>query len=76
MILSALLSLGFTWKAGYRGVSILQFGLSMLLFSTLHMWHGESAKTEEKTAKVLSIREVLALPGAKQGLLGLPATAR
>ena len=70
MILSALLSSGFTWKAGYRGVSILQFAQSILLFSTLHMWHGESAKTEEKTAKVLSIREVLALPGAKQGLLG------
>jgi len=69
MILSALLSSGFTWKAGYRGVSVLQFALSVLLFSTLHMWGGEKMQSEERTAKVLSVREVMALPGAKEGFL-------
>ena len=69
MILSALLSAGFTWKAGYRGVSILQFALSILLFATLKMWGGERMQAEERSAKVLSVREVLALPGAKAGLL-------
>ena len=69
MILSAMLATGFTWKAGYRGVSLLQFALSLLLFSTLHMWGGGGMRAEEKEAKVLSVREVLALPGAKSGLL-------
>jgi len=69
MILSALLASGFTWKAGYRGVSLIQAALSVLLFATLHMWGGERMQAEERGAKVLSVREVLALPGAKQGLL-------
>ena len=69
MILSAMLASGFTWKAGYRGVSLLQFALSLLLFSTLHMWGGGRMQAEEKEAKVLSVREVLALPGAKPGML-------
>ena len=69
MILSALMSSGFTWKAGYRGVSLMQFALSILLFATLKLWRGETMQTEERAAKVLSVREVLALPGAKAGLL-------
>ena len=69
MILSALLSSGFTWKAGYRGVSLMQFALSILLFATLKLWSGERMQEEKHGAKVLSVREVLTLPGAKPGLL-------
>ena len=69
MILSSLLASGFTWKAGYRGVSLLQFALSVLLFATLGLWRGERVQQEERAAKVLTVREVLALPGAKAGLL-------
>ena len=69
-VMSAVLSLGMKWTAGYRTVSMLQFALSIVLFSTLRLWGGEKAKEEERRSKVLSVRQVLALPGAKQGLLG------
>ncbi len=69
-VMSGVLSLGMKWPAGYRTVSVMQFALSMVLFSTLGLWGGEKAKEEERSAKVLSIKQVLALPGAKQGLLG------
>jgi len=68
MVMSAALSSGLEWPWGYRGVSALQFLLSVVLFATLRLWGGETIAQEEKQAKVLSIRQVLALPGAKQGL--------
>ena len=69
-VMSAALSLGMKWTAGYRGVSMMQYGLAAVLLLTLGLWGGEKAKQEERSAKVLSVRQVLALPGAKQGLLG------
>ena len=69
-VMSAALSMGMTWTAGYRGVSAMQYALAIVLLMTLHMWGGEKAKQEERSAKVLSVRQVLALPGAKQGMFG------
>lgn len=69
-VMSAALSLGMKWPAGYRGVSAMQYGLAFVLLMTLHLWGGEKAKEEERSAKVLSVRQVLALPGARQGLFG------
>ena len=69
-VMSGVLSLGMRWPAGYRTVSVMQFALSIVLLSTLRLWGGEKAKEEEQSAKVLSVKQVLALPGAKQGLLG------
>ena len=69
-VMSGVLSLGMKWTAGYRAVSMLQFALSIVLLSTLKLWGGEKTKEEERSAKVLSVRQVLALPGAKQGLFG------
>ena len=68
IVMSAALGLGMKWTAGYRGVSAMQFALGILLLSTLGLWQGEKTKGEERAAKVLTVREVLALPGAKQGL--------
>jgi len=68
-VMSTALSWGLKWTAGYRGVSAMQFALAIVLLMTLNLWGGEKAKEEEKSAKVLSVRQVLALPGAKQGLL-------
>ena len=68
--MSGVLSLGMKWTAGYRAVSMLQFALSIVLLSTLRLWGGEKMKEEERSAKVLSVKQVLALPGAKQGLFG------
>ena len=69
-VMSAALSMGMKWTAGYRGVSAMQYALAIVLLMTLGLWGGEKAKEEERSAKVLSIRQVLALPGAKQGMLG------
>lgn len=67
-VMSAALSHGMKWTAGYRGVSAMQYALAIVLLMTLNLWGGEKAKEEERSAKVLSARQVLALPGAKQGL--------
>ena len=69
-VMSAALSSGMNWTAGYRGVSAMQYALALVLLMTLRLWGGEAAKEEERSAKVLSIKEVLALPSAKQGLFG------
>ncbi|MGN0773676.1 MAG: MFS transporter [Candidatus Ventricola sp.] len=69
MVMSAVLAGGMRWTAGYRGVSAMQFALSIVLLMTLKLWAGEKAQDGEREAKVLTVRQVLSLPGAKQGLL-------
>ena len=69
MVMSAVLAAGMRWTAGYRGVSAMQLALSIVLFATLKLWRSETAQGGEKNAKVLTVRQVLSLPGAKQGLL-------
>lgn len=69
MVMSAVLAAGMRWTAGYRGVSAMQLALSIVLFVTLKLWAGEKAQNGEKEAKVLTVRQVLLLPGARQGLL-------
>ena len=69
MVMSAVLTAGMRWTAGYRGVSAMQLALSIVLFTTLKLWASEKAQNGEREAKVLTVRQVLSLPGAKQGLL-------
>ena len=69
MVMSAVLAAGMRWTVGYRGVSAMQLALSVVLFSTLKLWQDASAQDGEREAKVLTVRQVLSLPGAKQGLL-------
>lgn len=69
MVMSAVLAAGMRWTVGYRGVSAMQLALSIVLFATLKLWQDASAQNGEKEAKVLTVRQVLSLPGAKQGLL-------
>ena len=69
-VMSAVLSLGMRWTAGYQTVGAMQYALAIALLLTLKLWGGEKTREEEKRAKVLSVRQVLALPGAKQGLFG------
>ncbi len=69
MVMSAVLAAGMRWTAGYRGVSAMQLALSIVLFATLKLWQDEKGQDGEKSAKVLTVRQVLSLPGAKQGLL-------
>ncbi|MBQ4546209.1 MAG: MFS transporter [Oscillospiraceae bacterium] len=58
------------WNLGYRWVSVLQVILTAVLFLTLPLWKEE--KAPEKTAgkpKALSIREIFAIPGAREVML-------
>ena len=68
-VMSWALSSGMRWTAGYRGVSILQFMLSVVLLLTLGLWHEGRRDEEGRSTKVVPVREILALPGAKPGLL-------
>ncbi len=69
MALSALLRSGFSWAAGYRLVGALQCLLSAALFLTLPLWAKANDAAEAARTRDLSVRQVLALPGAKQGML-------
>ena len=68
MILTLCLSSGMNWKSGYRALGALQVALSITLFATLKLWQRSNVQEEEKSAKVLSVAQVLALRGAKPGL--------
>jgi len=68
LILSAALGAGFAWRWGYRTVFALQMTLCIVMLLTLRLWKQGSIEQEEKNAKVLSVRQVLALPGALAGM--------
>ena len=55
------------WNLGYRWVGFLQMALTAALFMTLPLWK-ENRTEKQKTApaKVLSIKEIFAIPGAKE----------
>ena len=65
-LLAAAMTKG-SWNLGYRWVAILQIILTAVLFLTLPLWKEEKSFGEisEKT-KPLSIKEVFAIPGAKE----------
>ena len=64
-IMAYALSGGRGWNAGYRYVGILQVVLTAALFLSLPLWksrsHGEAAGEDH----VLSLKEIVAIPGAK-----------
>ena len=68
ILLSACMSAGASWRAGYWTIGLMQCALSAALLLTLSLWRREGTQAEERAAKVLSVRQVLALPGAKQGM--------
>lgn len=55
------------WNLGYRWVGFLQIALTAVLFMTLPLWK-ENRTEEQKTApaKALSMKEIFAIPGAKE----------
>lgn len=69
LILSACLSLGAGWQGGYRTIGFLQIALCIALFATLGLWTHSGVSDEEENARVLTVGQVLALPGAKAGMI-------
>lgn len=72
-IMSFALTRGMRWNQGYRVVFLLQIILTIILIFSLPLWKkrtdGTEAVTSEVEAKPLSIREILAIPGAKEIML-------
>ena len=65
-IMGAVLTGGTTWNTGYRIISVLQIVLTAVLIFSLPKWKKQNTLFEETTSeKVLSLKEILAIPGAK-----------
>lgn len=65
-LLAAAMTKG-SWNLGYRWVSFLQIILTAVLFLTLPLWKEEKTNTKNSVkTKPLSIKEIFAIPGAKE----------
>ena len=65
-IMGAVLTGGATWNTGYRIISVLQIVLTAVLIFSLPKWKKQNTLFEETTSeKVFSLKEILAIPGAK-----------
>ena len=69
VILSGALARGMVWRLGYGVIGVLQVVLCAVLFGTLNLWKQGNVQEEERSAKVLSVPQVLAIPGAKAGMV-------
>ena len=55
------------WNAGYRYISIMQIVLTAILFFSLSLWKKNDEENKEKiSTKVLSLKEIIKIPGAKE----------
>ena len=70
-IMGFCLTRGMLWNAGYRFIFIIQICLTAILIFSMPLWKKNSTETDEKqkTAKSLSIKELVKLPGAKSVLV-------
>ena len=65
-IMGAVLTGGATWNTGYRIISILQIVLTAVLVFSLPKWKEQKTSSEETMGgKVLSLKEIIGIPGAK-----------
>lgn len=70
-ILSNALASGGTWNDGYRHICYLQLGLTLILMLSLPLWkkRGEPQNGEELSDRPMKLKEIIALPGAKEVML-------
>ena len=69
-IMGAVLTGGASWNTGYRIISVLQIALTAVLVFSLPTWTGQNISSGETIhAKALSLKEILAIPGAKAVML-------
>ena len=69
-IMGAALTGGATWNTGYRMISVLQILLTAVLIFSLPKWEKQNADSEKDALeKALSLKEILAIPGAKAIML-------
>ena len=61
-----------SWNAGYKAISIIQFALVAVLLFSLPLWkkaQSPAGNSEQTHQQILSVRQLIGLPGAKQVLL-------
>ena len=69
-IMSYALSSGRGWNMGYRYISLLQIGLTLLLLCGLPLWkENRRSERDQGRGKGSSLREIVALPGAKETMI-------
>lgn len=69
-IMGACLTGGLPWTGGYRIISVLQIGLTAVLFATLYMWKGSEARGQETgERKTMGFWQVFRLSGAKEAMV-------
>lgn len=67
-ILSLVLNGENGWRGGYRIAVLIQVFIAAVLFCTIPLWkkaHGKEAGEEEPEVKVLSLKEIVKIPGVK-----------
>lgn len=68
-IMSFYLHRGTDWQGGYRAISFLQIGLTVLLFCSLPLWKRSSADAEEASAEPVPMQKLLHKRGVLQALV-------
>lgn len=73
-VMSYALTNGNSWNKGYWYISMIQIVLTAVLVISLPLWKGRGEKNSgdgdsEKAAKALTLKEILAIPGAKEIML-------
>ena len=68
-IMGAALTGGLSWNTGYRIISLLQVVLTAVLFLSLPLWKTRKEEAAGEKAKPLTMRQILALKGAKEVFL-------
>ncbi len=72
-IMSSAMTAG-SWNDGYRTISFLQLGLTVILILSLPLWKkvssgNHTSTSQEKPTKPMSLRDVMRFPGAKAVML-------
>ena len=67
-IMSYALTGGLGWNTGYRYIAILQAVLTAILFLSLPLWKNKNiaANNDEQSKRVLSLKQVISIRGAKE----------
>ena len=69
-IMGAALTGGMRWNTGYSIIAVLQVILTAVLFFSLPLWkHQTTQKESGKTVKPLTIKQIIAIPGAKEVMI-------
>lgn len=65
-----------TWNMGYRYISLIQLGLTIIIMLSLPMWKKhpiingiQETENENEKDKILTLKEIFNIPGAKQVML-------